>query len=131
MPKVKAFEQRIKDINANCNVISICERFSADNTYVLDMGWDMVVDAIDSFADKVELICLAKQKGLDIITGRTCIDWKRIFFGAGIWGILTLIATALQLLSIPSSELVFRFEAKDFFYTRPDFIGLVPSPGLF
>ena len=68
MPKVKAFEQRIKDINANCNVISICERFSADNTYVLDMGWDLVVDAIDSFADKVELICLAKQKGLDIIS---------------------------------------------------------------
>ncbi len=68
MPKVKAFEQRIKDINANCSVISICERFSADNTYVLDMGWDMVVDAIDSFADKVELICLAKQKGLDIIS---------------------------------------------------------------
>ena len=56
-----------------------------------------------------------EKKGLDIITGRTCIDWKRIFFGAGIWGILTLIATALQLLSIPSSELVFRFEAKDFF----------------
>ncbi len=68
MPKVKAFEQRIKDINANCSVISICERFSADNTSVLDMGWDMVVDAIDSFADKVELICLAKQKGLDIIS---------------------------------------------------------------
>ena len=68
MPKVKAFEQRIKDINANCSVISICERFSADTTYVLDMGWDMVVDAIDSFADKVELICLAKQKGLDIIS---------------------------------------------------------------
>ncbi len=68
MPKVKAFEQRIKDINANCSVISICERFSADNTSVLDMGWDMVVDAIDSFADKVELIYLAKQKGLDIIS---------------------------------------------------------------
>ncbi len=68
MPKVKAFEQRIKDINANCSVISICERFSAGNTSVLDMGWDMVVDAIDSFADKVELICLAKQKGLDIIS---------------------------------------------------------------
>lgn len=68
MPKVKAFEQRIKDINANCSVISICERFSADNTSVLDMGWDMVVDAIDSLADKVELICLAKQKGLDIIS---------------------------------------------------------------
>ena len=68
MPKVKAFEQRIKDINANCSVISICERFSADNTSVLDMGWDMVVDAIDSFADKVELIYLSKQKGLDIIS---------------------------------------------------------------
>ena len=67
-PKVEAFEKRIKDINANCEVISLCERFSSSNSGVLDMGWDYVVDAIDSFADKVDLICLAKQKGVNIIS---------------------------------------------------------------
>lgn len=68
MPKVMAFEERIRDINSNCEVISLCQRFSSCNADVLDMGWDYVVDAIDSFADKVELICLAKQKGLNIIS---------------------------------------------------------------
>ncbi|MDE5911762.1 MAG: ThiF family adenylyltransferase [Clostridia bacterium] len=68
MPKVEVFKERILDINANCNVITFNERFSADNTRVFDMEWDYIVDAIDSFEDKVNLICLAKQKGVDIIS---------------------------------------------------------------
>lgn len=67
-PKVQAFESRISDINANCNVISICERFSSGNSHVLDIGWDYIIDAIDSFEDKVDLICLAKQKDIKIIS---------------------------------------------------------------
>ncbi|MDE6275871.1 MAG: ThiF family adenylyltransferase [Clostridia bacterium] len=68
IPKVHAFKDRIRDINPNCNVIALNERFSADNAKVLDMGWDYIVDAIDSFDDKVNLICLAKQKGINIIS---------------------------------------------------------------
>ena len=68
MSKVEAFGKRIADINPNCNVIEFNERFSADNSKVLDMDWDFIVDAIDSFADKVDLICLAKQKNLNIIS---------------------------------------------------------------
>ena len=68
LPKVDAFKERIRDINSCCKVIAVNERFSADNTKVLDMGWDYIVDAIDSFDDKVNLICLAKQKGINIIS---------------------------------------------------------------
>lgn len=68
MSKVEAFEKRIADINPNCQVISIKERFSASNCNILDRDWDYVVDAIDSFEDKVNLICLAKEKGLNIIS---------------------------------------------------------------
>lgn len=68
IPKVDVFEKRICDINTNCNVIKLGERFSADNSKVLDMEWDYVVDAIDSFEDKVNLICLAKQKDIKIIS---------------------------------------------------------------
>ena len=67
-PKVDAFEKRINDINPNCHVIKLYERFSVDNAKVLDMDWDYIVDAIDSFDDKVALICLAKQKGINIVS---------------------------------------------------------------
>ncbi len=68
MPKVEAFKKRILDINANCNVIAFYERFSAGNSKVLNMDWDYIIDAIDSFEDKVDLICFAKQNGNDIIS---------------------------------------------------------------
>ena len=68
LPKVEAFKNRICDINPNCNVLTFNERFSVDNTKVLDMDWDYIIDAIDSFEDKVNLICLAKQKGIKIIS---------------------------------------------------------------
>lgn len=68
MSKVEAFAKRIADINPNCNVIAIKERFSASNSDVLNRDWDYVIDAIDSFEDKVDLICLAKDKGLNIIS---------------------------------------------------------------
>lgn len=68
MPKVEAFKKRILDINANCNVIAFYERFSAGNSKVLNMDWDYIIDAIDSFEDKVDLICFAKQNGNHIIS---------------------------------------------------------------
>ncbi|MDE5617008.1 MAG: ThiF family adenylyltransferase [Clostridia bacterium] len=66
--KVDAFCKRIIDINPNCKVIVRNERFSVNNSDILDMGWDYVVDAIDSFEDKVNLICIAKSKGLNIVS---------------------------------------------------------------
>ncbi len=68
MPKVDAFERRILSINPHCSVMKFNERFSAKNCKALDMNWDYVIDAIDSFEDKVDLICLAKEKELRIVS---------------------------------------------------------------
>lgn len=66
--KVEVLKERIKDINPNCEVEAIDRRFCIENSDILDNNWDYVVDAIDSFDNKVDLICLAKQKGLNIIS---------------------------------------------------------------
>lgn len=66
--KVDIFKERILDINPSCEVIAVPEKFSLQNSDILDYHWDYVVDAIDSFNDKVELICIAEQKGLNIIS---------------------------------------------------------------
>lgn len=66
--KVDVLKERILDINPSCEVIAIAEKFSLQNSKILDAHWDYVVDAIDSFGDKVELICLAESKGLNIVS---------------------------------------------------------------
>lgn len=66
--KTDVMKARILDINPNCEVTAINSRFNADSAQVLISGWDFVVDAIDSFEDKVSLICLAKEKGLNIVS---------------------------------------------------------------
>lgn len=66
--KTDVMKARILDINPDCEVVAINSRFNADSAAVLDGGWDYVVDAIDSFEEKVALICLAKEKGLNIVS---------------------------------------------------------------
>ena len=66
--KTDVMKARILDINPDCEVVAINSRFNADSASVLDGGWDYVVDAIDSFEEKVALICLAKEKGLNIVS---------------------------------------------------------------
>ena len=66
--KTEVMKARILDINPDCEVVAINSRFNADSAAVLDSGWDYVVDAIDSFEEKVALICLAKEKGLNIVS---------------------------------------------------------------
>lgn len=66
--KTDVMKARILDINPDCEVVAINSRFNADSVTVLDGGWNYVVDAIDSFEDKVALICLAKERGLNIVS---------------------------------------------------------------
>lgn len=64
------------------------------------------------------LLCVRyvhRKKYTDIITGRSKIDWKRIFFGAGIWGGLLIIGFILQLTLTDSQGLEFHFEPFNFF----------------
>lgn len=51
---------------------------------------------------------------ISIVTARRKIDWKRIFFGAGIWGALTLITFIVQYATTDSSEIQFQFEPMRF-----------------
>lgn len=66
--KTDVAKARILDINPHCEVTAVNARFNADSADILDKGWDYVVDAIDSFDDKVALICLAKAKNLNIVS---------------------------------------------------------------
>lgn len=66
--KTDVMKARILDINPDCEVVAINSRFNADSATVLEGGWNYVVDAIDSFEDKVALICLAKERGLNIVS---------------------------------------------------------------
>ena len=54
------------------------------------------------------------KKTANIVTGRQRIDWGRIFFGAAVWGILSLITLALPFFFGDTSHLVFQFEPVNF-----------------
>ena len=55
------------------------------------------------------------KKYIDIVTARPKVDWSRILFATGLWGILTLIATAISLCFADTSEIIFQFDAQEFF----------------
>lgn len=55
------------------------------------------------------------KKSTDIITARPGVDWGRIFFGAGIWGALSLITLAVPFLTGDTSGIVFQFDPLNFF----------------
>lgn len=54
------------------------------------------------------------KKPTDILTGRDRFDVKRVFFGAAIWGILTIVLFAAQYGFGDTSNLVFQFEPFNF-----------------
>ncbi len=57
LPKVDVMRQRLLDINPNANITAIPRRFSTENAgeWHLDQ-YDYIIDAIDSVADKANLI---------------------------------------------------------------------------
>ena len=61
-PKVEVMRERLLAINPAADIVALQDRYTADNaaTYGLE-GYDFVIDAIDSIADKLELI-LASTK---------------------------------------------------------------------
>ena len=62
-PKVEVLRERFLDINPEVEIIARQERFTTDTAasfYIED--FDYVIDAIDSIADKLELILLATSK---------------------------------------------------------------------
>ncbi len=67
--KVDVMAKMLRDINSNCQVCALKERFNENFAKTLFQNhFDFVVDAIDSVSDKVELICFCKQNGIDIVS---------------------------------------------------------------
>lgn len=56
-PKVEVLADRIADINPHCHVTAMAQAYTHDNadTFAID-GYDYAIDAIDSLADKADLI---------------------------------------------------------------------------
>ena len=66
--KVEVLREILLDINQKISVTAIDERLTKENVASLTAGADIVIDAIDSVTDKVELICHCKQNNIKIIS---------------------------------------------------------------
>lgn len=63
-PKVEAMRSHLLEINPEAEITALHRRFTAETAAEFDLGsYDFVVDAIDSVADKAELILLATSFG--------------------------------------------------------------------
>ena len=69
MDKTTVLKEMLVQINPNCKVTAICERFSAENAAkILNKNVDFVIDAIDSTKDKIDLICYCKENDIKIVS---------------------------------------------------------------
>lgn len=67
--KVDVAEKRILDINPNINLSKIAKFITKDNIHDLDIAtYDYIVDACDTVSTKVELIKVAQQNNIKIIS---------------------------------------------------------------
>lgn len=67
--KVGTMEQRMLDINPECEVLTIHQYIDSDNFRdILERGYDCVIDAIDSFRTKASIIYCCKRNKIPIIT---------------------------------------------------------------
>lgn len=68
-PKTTIMKERIKDINPEAEVIEMQEFFSAETKEKFDLSsFSYIVDAIDTVSSKLELIAVAKQENIPIIS---------------------------------------------------------------
>lgn len=56
-PKVEVLARRMADINPDCRITALCARYTPETAADFDItSYDYVIDAIDSIADKADLI---------------------------------------------------------------------------
>ncbi len=65
--KVDVLKKMILAINPKAKIKTFCERICKENLSILN-SHDIVVDAIDSIQDKVEMICYCKENNINIIS---------------------------------------------------------------
>lgn len=51
-----------------------------------------------------------RKNYLDIVTGRTKFCWSRFFFGAAVWGILSVITIAITIAGSEKGNIIFQFD---------------------
>lgn len=66
--KVDVLKEMILAINKNAKVNAVAQKICKENVKELISDFDLVVDAIDSVQDKVELICHCKENNINIIS---------------------------------------------------------------
>lgn len=66
--KAIALKKRLIDINPDVEVIAIDKRWNLDNNFLAGEKIDFVIDAIDSVPEKIELICICKDNGINIVS---------------------------------------------------------------
>lgn len=68
-PKVEVFKKRISLINPECKVKAMQDCFTNENKDSFEIEkYDYVIDCIDMVKSKLDLICLAKEKNIPIIS---------------------------------------------------------------
>lgn len=68
--KTEVMKRMLEEINPNCEIQVFDERINKQTIeqFFENNKFDMVVDAIDSIEDKVELICYCKEKNIKIVS---------------------------------------------------------------
>lgn len=67
--KVEVLRQRLLDINPDCRIETIAERFTAENAGEFNLpAYHYAVDAIDSLTDKANLILLATRLKVPLVS---------------------------------------------------------------
>lgn len=66
--KATVMAERLKDINPDANVTYHSEMWSKDKTFIDLQEYDYVIDAIDDFKNKIDLIELCTQNDIRIIS---------------------------------------------------------------
>ena len=66
--KAVALKERLSDINPDAEIIAVDSHWSIDEDFISEKNIDYVVDAIDSVPEKIELICICKEKGINIVS---------------------------------------------------------------
>ena len=67
-PKAEVMAERLKDINPEAKIVSHTKMWSKESKFIDLSDYDYVVDAIDSFTHKMDLIEGCKTKGINIIS---------------------------------------------------------------
>lgn len=68
-PKVEVMAARLREINPDAEIIAINKRFTTDNSDDFCLGrFNFIIDAIDSVADKAELIIKATESGAVLLS---------------------------------------------------------------